>query len=209
MAGKYYAVKGGREGDRIYTSWDKAKENIDGVSKVLYKGFKTQEEAEVFLGIREEITKENAPVNSSSMSESDELTAYVDGSFREGYSVYGYGAVLIRNGEVLETLSGAGRREKYLSMRNVAGEILGMIRALDWAIDHGYRKMHVYYDYEGIEKWAKGLWKRNNELTSGYHEYFKERKDRIDVVFHKVKGHSGDKYNEMADRLAVKAVEDA
>lgn len=137
-----------------------------------------------------------------------ELTAYVDGSFRQGYRLYGYGVVFIRDGEVLETLSGCGKKDKYVSMRNVAGEVLGAVKAIDWAVSRGYQVLHIHYDYDGIEKWATGKWKRNNELTQGYHEYFKARQSTLRVVFHKVTGHSGDKYNDMADGLAKKAIED-
>ena len=34
-----------------------------------------------------------------------------------------------------------------------------MYEAIAYAIDHHYESICIYYDYEGIEKWATGLWK--------------------------------------------------
>ena len=46
---KFYAVIGGREGTTIYSSWDACKAQVIGVKGVIYKGFPTLEEAEIFL----------------------------------------------------------------------------------------------------------------------------------------------------------------
>ena len=39
-----------------------------------------------------------------------------------------------------------------------------------------------------------------------YVEFYKNASKHVDVDFIKVKGHSGDKYNDMADELAKKAL---
>ena len=46
-------------------------------------------------------------------------------------------------------------------MRNVAGEVLGSMAAIEKAVELGLEELSIYYDYMGIEMWAKGLWKRN------------------------------------------------
>lgn len=40
----------------------------------------------------------------------------------------------------------------------------------------------------------------------GIQAYYDQVKDKLKIQFIKVKGHSGDKYNDMADRLAKKAL---
>ena len=134
------------------------------------------------------------------------IYAYVDGSFRVGYEVYGYGVVIVSDGKVVETISGYGSRPEYVSMRNVAGEVLGAVKAMEYALNNDAKKLVLYFDYQGIESWATGAWKRNNELTRGYFEFVKGLKDKLTLSFQKVKGHSGDQFNELADELAKDAV---
>ena len=64
-------------------------------------------------------------------------------------------------------------------MRNVAGEILGSETAIDYAIQHDYKAIYIYYDYEGIEKWANGIWKANKTGTKAYQENIKEKRNKI------------------------------
>lgn len=135
------------------------------------------------------------------------MVAYVDGSFRQGYAVYGYGVVIVCAGEVVETMSGFGARPEYVSMRNVAGEVLGAVKAMEYALAKGAHKLVLYFDYQGIESWATGTWKRNNDLTRGYFEFVRDLRGRLELSFRKVKGHSGDRFNELADELAKAAVE--
>ena len=107
---------------------------------------------------------------------------------------------------MIEQLYGKGDNEENTSMRNVAGEILGSETAIDYAIQHDYKAIYIYYDYEGIEKWANGIWKANKTGTKAYQENIKEKRNKIVIEFIKVLAHSGDKYNEIADKLAKKAV---
>ena len=57
-----------------------------------------------------------------------------------------------------------------------------------------------------IGAWADRRWKANNPLTQGYRDYVAEARKTIDIRFVKVKAHAGNKYNELADRLAKKAL---
>ena len=64
----------------------------------------------------------------------------------------------------------------------------------------------IVFDYQGIESWALGTWKRNNEITSNYHNFMREKMKDIKILFKKVKGHSGDKFNDRVDALAKEAL---
>jgi ribonuclease HI len=92
------------------------------------------------------------------------------------------------------------------SMRNVAGEVLGSMAAIEKAVELGLAELTIYYDYMGIEMWATGTWKRNKKGTIAYYDYIQGIKDKITLHFVKVKGHSGVEGNEEADRLAKEAV---
>jgi len=129
-------------------------------------------------------------------------TAYVDGSFKNG--VYGYGCVITRPDGQRRGLRGHDNKNVLAEMRNVAGELLGAMAAIQYAIDNKFPSLTIYYDYIGIEKWAKDEWRANKPATQEYKEFIK--RCPIPLTFVKVKGHSGDADNELADQLAKKAV---
>ena len=134
------------------------------------------------------------------------MIAYVDGSYNIKTKEYGYGCILIEGQKVIKELSGKGDKEALVSMRNVAGEILGSLAAMKFALENGYPGVCIYYDYEGIEKWANGLWRANKIGTQNYQKLVNEYRKKINISFIKVLAHSGDFFNERADKLAKKAV---
>ena len=77
---------------------------------------------------------------------------------------------------------------------------------MEFAKNNGYMQVCIYYDYEGIEKWANGSWKANKIKTQEYQKKVIQYRESMDIVFVKVLAHSGDVYNERADKLAKKAV---
>lgn len=211
MAKKYYAVAKGKT-PGIYLTWNDCKAQVDGFSGAVYKGFATMQEAEEFV-VRygDRITavdkqKNMQPDdNTEPVSTDTHLVAYVDGSYEHSMRQYAYGCVLVLAEDTV-TLNGSGNEEDYVTMRNVAGEILGSEHAIRWAVEHGYSSITIYYDYEGIEKWANGIWKANKAGTQRYKEFVAKQREKIDISFSKVAAHTGVKYNEMADQLAKAAL---
>lgn len=215
MGKKYYAVAKGRTPD-IYSSWEECKAQVDQFSGAVYKGFSTWEEAVEFMknaGVP--VSKNNMEQMTLDIVETEEqeepistdtcLIAYVDGSYDHSQLRYAYGCALVLPEEVV-TLNGSGEEPDYVTMRNVAGEILGSEQAVLWALEHGYQEIVIYYDYEGIEKWANGVWKANKPGTQRYKEFIADKRKQITISFQKVAAHTGVKYNEMADQLAKEAL---
>lgn len=196
MAAKFYAVRNGIK-PGIYRTWDECKAMTHGVSGAEYKSFPTLAEAEAYMGRKTEV--------SASVEKIPQAFSFVDGSFNAATGVYGYGG-FVQYGENREIISGCGNDAEMASMRNVAGEVLGSMAAIEKAIELGLTSLDIYYDYSGIEMWAVGEWKRNKKGTIAYYEYVQSVKDKIKLHFVKVKGHSGVEGNEEADRLAKRAV---
>lgn len=194
MAKKFYAVKEGRV-PGIYYTWDECKKQVTGYSGAVYKGFETKEEAMGFIGIGQKKKHE----------EKCEVTAYTDGSYNVKTKRFSLGAVLFHNGETL-TYSEAFSDEEMASMRNVAGELKAALYAMEYCIQNHASSLEICYDYEGVEKWCTGEWKANKEWTVNYREYYNSIKDKLNITFTKIKGHSGNKYNDMADKLAKEAL---
>lgn len=133
------------------------------------------------------------------------VTAYVDGSYNINTNTYGFGVVLIADNRVFE-YRGRGNNKDMVNLRNVAGELLGAMYAIEWSLANGFNGIIVNYDYYGIEKWAKDEWKANLNITKEYKEYFKNRATMIDIEFKKIRAHSGHVLNNKADKLAREAV---
>lgn len=214
---KYYAVAKGKT-PGIYFTWDDCKNQVYQFPGAVYKGFSTIAEAEEFIrnaGVEEFVKEQPQQLELALELEEDtpkeisregsHLVAYVDGSYDHSQLRYAYGCVFVFEDEVI-TLNGSDCDEDYVSMRNVAGEILGSEHAISWAIEHGYQQISIYYDYEGIEKWANGLWKANKPGTQRYKEFVAKKRNDIEISFYKVEAHTGVTYNEMADRLAKEAL---
>ena len=113
--------------------------------------------------------------------------------------------VMLYSGEELKFCERIQDKELAL-MHNVAGEIKGAEAAMRYAVANQIEKIVIYHDYEGIAKWCNGAWKANKDGTKAYKEYYDSLEGKLGIQFVKVKGHSGDKYNDMADRLAKQAL---
>lgn len=204
---KYYAVYKGKSGaPKIYTSWDECKKDVIGFKGAIYKSFTTEEDAINFLalssGIKVNIEGKKDVDNYDELG----LLIYVDGSFAVDKGNYSYGLVAVKDGEIIYEDKGLGNDKDAIPLRNVSGEVLGAKMAIEYAIENGFKEVTIAYDYNGIECWALGTWKRNNRITSEYNEFMQDKMKKIKVKFKKIKGHSGNKYNDLADKLAKQAL---
>lgn len=224
MAKKFYAVKAGRV-PGIYSTWTDCQKQINGYSGAVYKSFPTAGEAAVFLGwsspsspsrtdsdsmVLSDSTQNgdnipNAAVSPLQDSTDTKAIAYVDGSYNAKTGKYGYGVVFFHD-KTEEHFCGNGCDLEMASMRNVAGEILGARVAMEKALERGCRELIIYHDYEGIARWCLGEWKTNKTGTQEYKAYFDSICSRLKVSFVKVKGHSNDTYNDLADSLAKSTI---
>ncbi len=202
MAKKVYAVRKGRT-TGLFMSWDDCKAQVDGFAGAEYKSFADPAEAMAYLGLtgRPEAAADKFP---------EGVRAYVDGSYDSASGRFSCGVVIVETdaeGSVDTTeLNAAFDDAEAALQRNVAGEIMGSKLAIDHCMANGIKSVEIYHDYEGIGAWADRRWKANNPLTQGYRDFVAAARNSMDIKFVKVKAHAGNKYNELADKLAKKAL---
>ena len=197
MAKKYYAVRKGRK-TGVFETWNECKAAVSGFSGAAYKSFTNREEAMDFVTA-------DSKADEDMDEKQSEAFAYVDGSYDDTTKSYSYGMVMMVKDDELH-FNKKFEKDDMSDMRNVAGEIQGSMAAMQYCLDNKIKSISIFYDYEGIEKWCNGDWKAKKEGTQKYVEFYKNTSKYVDVDFIKVKGHSGDKYNDMADELAKKAL---
>ena len=141
----------------------------------------------------------------------NEITIYTDGACSGNPGKGGWGAILIYANE-----------EKYLSGSNQLTtnnqmELTATIKALKAIVKPNNIALYTDSQYvkngitSWIINWKKNGWKTANKKPVANKDLWIEL-DKY-VKFHSVswfwvKGHSGDHYNEIADQLAVKAMND-
>ncbi|OVE73937.1 hypothetical protein BVX94_02360 [bacterium B17] len=125
---------------------------------------------------------------------------YVDGSYIN--DSVGYGAVAVEQDKAVWETCGSVPPEEAGTTRQVAGELKATIEALEWCKSKNIQQVCIFYDYKGIEDWATGTWKAKNAVTQQYAQYISSLDVNIQWV--KVESHTGDRWNEYADKLAKK-----
>ena len=147
-----------------------------------------------------------------------QIKMYCDGGCRgngKAFNCGGYGVVLIY-GDYIKKMCGY-----KADTTNNKMELLSVIAGLRALKKHNI-DLHIYVDsnyvYSGItiwsKKWKQGNWnyaKKNGILNLNYWMEIDRLLALISnsggcYTLHKVKGHSGDRYNELADKLANHAM---
>lgn len=129
--------------------------------------------------------------------------AATDGSNRGGKR-FGWAWVLMdESGKAVGSKYGCNLIDKtWAHGWNVAAECTAVIDLLSSLKPHV--EIEILHDYEGVGKWARGEWKAKSPCSIGYRTAILELGRNVKFTW--VKGHSGHELNEMADRLASKAL---
>lgn len=126
--------------------------------------------------------------------------AYTDGGC-QNTSIYGEGGsayLIIHNGEVIKTAS-----KGFLRTTSNRMEMLAIISAVCSVPDGS--DLTVYSDSKYAINMLSGLWrpKINKDLV---YQYGERVKNLSSVSFRWLKGHNGDKYNEMVDSMCTSSI---
>ncbi len=201
---KFYAVKKGYK-TGIFESWDECKKQTQGFKGALFKGFATLDEAKAYLDGGEGVFNGQKFIKKDDNDIDDTLQdcyyVYVDGSYIDGK--YSWGMAIYKGNVLVDTFNGVGTSQDASELHNVAGEIEGAMQAAKWAKENN-KRIILCHDYIGLSQWALGYWKTNKDLTKYYAAFMKPYLHLIN--FKKVTGHTGVIGNELADKLAKKAL---
>lgn len=144
----------------------------------------------------------------------DAIHVYVDGSYNKDNNLTGAGVVVLSNGKIYKKGFLVETEEEH--SWNIDGECHAVLEALkicsgeveieDIVLEH--KNIIINYDYAGIEKWANREWKAKSKIARHYVQEFDKlvAKYKFNIVFNKVKAHSGDQFNDIADGLAYNIV---
>lgn len=227
---KYYAVRKGRK-TGIFTTWDETVKQVSGFSGAEYKSFKTRAAAETFLGQSEQPQNDShRKENQSKFQEivgrpveldlSDEIVVYTDGGTRnhgnragghvkaDDKAAWAY-LIMIAGADAVADTGG-----EYGATNNRM-EIMGLLQALTYLIDHHLEKRSVTvvadskYVLDAItkgwlESWQRRGWKRsagpllNKELWQRVADLLKKFPN---IHYQWTKGHSDNDGNVFVDQL--------
>ena len=192
-----YAVKKGIK-TGIFTSWEECEKQVKGFKGAEFRAFSSPEDAYGYLKDKQDNKKEYSSVNVSS----DAVEIFVDGSYNYGKKIAAYGLVIVKNDRAILKDFSAYPYPDVTESYNVGAELIGAKRAVELALANGIKKLVIYYDYTGIEKFATDEWNAKTQQTMEYQDFMRRYMRLIEIRFVKVKSHSGNKFNDMADRLA-------
>lgn len=139
------------------------------------------------------------------------LLAYTDGSVMGSIaspSPIGYGGVIVDadTDTIIHQYYGTVPVDypEFDSGRNVGGEIAAAVHAARWALRNLYYHLTIVHDYEGVGKWPTRQWKTKQQMTREYVRIMDDLSRHLMINYTWSRGHSGNKYNDIADTLAKK-----
>lgn len=182
---------------KVYTTWAECEKVVKG-RHATFKSFSSEDEAWTFAMADEDVDK--------SVKSNKAMVAYVDGSSSQKTKDLGVGVVYeVAGDSTKHEVCFYGDDSLIIEYANAASEVYSAVFAIEKARVLGLDELHIFHDHQGLASWAKGLWNCNNILTKAYKHYYDNVvEDGMRVVFHKVKGHTGNTFNEIADKLATK-----
>lgn len=124
---------------------------------------------------------------------------YTDGGCIENPGGIGAWAfVAVADGQVLHQASGS-----ELETTNNRTELTAVIEAMEWSLRSGVARPHIFTDSDVTVKCGNGVWKRKSNLDLWDRFLTAKACFPLGVVLQWVRGHNGNEWNEMCDRMCT------
>lgn len=224
MAQKFYVVWAGRQ-TGVFTDWATTHRQVDRFAGARYKSFATRAEAEqAFAGgaprstfVRRAPNKASTQASVQADPSSFDLQIYCDGACDPNPGRAGSGLAVYHNGKLAQLWYGLYNR----AGTNNTAELNALHRALvmaEAAITRGSKVQILCdstYAINCISKWAAGWekkgWRKaggeikNLEIIQAAYAIYSRIQSKVHLTH--VNAHVGTQGNELADRMAMFAVE--
>lgn len=126
------------------------------------------------------------------------IKIYCDGAYSSSRKQGGWAYVILKNGEKIHH-----NFYPEADTTNNRMEIKAALEACKWCKLNNYKDLNIITDSMYVIGTMSLNWKRNknHDLWFEFDEVVKD----LNIIWEHVKGHSGNKYNELCDGLAVAA----
>lgn len=199
---KFYAVKSGHN-PGIYNNYVEAIQQLKG-----YKNNKMRSFDSIHMA-RDYLHNNNTPGSQFLLKGKDVVNIYIDGSYNRYKEMFSYGMVVYRHKTSQEFYAGKSCAKNSVHLNNVAGELLGAKKALEYCVSNKIKKLNLYFDYDGIQKICTGEYTvTSTGIAKDYKEMYIRVHNKMQINFVQIKSHSGNKFHDRADKLAKWALDD-
>jgi ribonuclease HI len=145
------------------------------------------------------------------------LNFYTDGShMKRSTNVVSYGICLVDENNNKKYYTSSGKldtsefyRHYKMDISNPTAELYAAVKVLEMSRHLKDTEINITSDFNGVKFWLNGTWNPKKpyvkdllKYANGYTKHM--GKNGSSVKIHWVKGHSGVKYNEIADKLCQK-----
>jgi ribonuclease HI len=221
LAKKYYVVWAGRQ-TGIFTDWPTAQRSVDGFAGAKYKSFPTRVEAEEAFRagspLRTAAPRKSKPTQDDAFATHSaakaSLQIYCDGACEPNPGNAGSGVIVYRDGQLAELWYGLYNPNGT----NNTAELNALLSAsLIAEKDGGAAEIlcDSTYALNCVSKWAVGWEKKGWRKADGeiknlgiiQSAYVVYSNIKSSLTLTHVRGHIGNEGNELADRMAMHAVE--
>lgn len=131
--------------------------------------------------------------------------AYVDASYSDNERFGAIGIVLLTSSEVIQ-YSELPENLEDCALTSTNHELLAAAKAIKMAKERNIKNLIIKHDNSSIGELAKSQSVSKTSMEEWYKQLVMKHREKMSITFKKVKGHSKEYFNELADRLAYKAM---